>query len=199
MISYIIGNVAQIGDNYIVLDNNGIGYFILMPMSSLSRIGANEGEVKVYTYMAVREDDVSLFGFLSKGELEMFKLLIQVSGVGPKGALGILSSIGVDELKMAIAADDAKLISGAKGIGSKTAQKIVVELKGKIEKEVYISSANQTSSAQIKSASVSSEALDVLEALGFSRSSGMKALSQIEISDNMNASDIVSKALEIIE
>ena len=139
MISYIIGTVDTVSEGFIILENNGIGYKISMPGSSIYAIGGMDGEVKVYTYMAVKEDDVSLFGFLTRAELEMFKLLITVSGVGPKGAIGILSSISVEELKMAIAAEDHKLIAGAKGIGGKTAQKIVVELKGKIDKEVFAS------------------------------------------------------------
>lgn len=137
MINYIKGIVSQIGDGYIVLENNGIGYLIGMPSTELFRL--TEGiETTVYTYMAVREDDISLFGFTSSEDLNLFKRLLNVSGVGPKGALAILSSIPGDELKMAIASGDAKLISSSKGIGLKTAQKIIVELKDKFEKETVV-------------------------------------------------------------
>lgn len=200
MIGYIIGTVKQIDDNSVILENNGIGYIITMPISSICRISPGEEEVKVFTYMAVREDDLSLFGFLSKAELDMFKMLIQVSGVGPKGAVGILSSIGVEELRMAIAAEDSKLIAASKGIGTKTAQKIVVELKSKIDKEM-ISSGNTVVAAAVSSAEKTtvSEALEVLEALGFSRSAGVKAINQVENPENLGASELVSQALKFID
>ena len=200
MISYIIGRVTHIDDSFIILENNGIGYKITMPGSSLFAIGGMDGDVKVHTYMAVKEDDVSLFGFLTVGELEMFKLLITVSGVGPKGAMGILSSISVDELKMAIAAEDSKLIAGAKGIGGKTAQKIVVELKGKVDKEIALGGTRSgTKGANIGAASNISEAIDALEALGFGRSAAVKAINSIAQSGDMSVSDIIGEALKVIE
>ena len=133
----------------------------------------------------------------------MFKLLITVSGVGPKGAIGILSSINVDDLKMAIAAEDSKMISGAKGIGSKTAQKIVVELKGKISKDILSSSQAGTASGSVQTANVSrsitGEAIDALEALGFSRTSAVRAINQIEITEDITASELIGQALKIID
>ena len=202
MISYIKGTIAAVGENFAVIENNGIGYMITMPGSSLYAIGNMDGEVKVLTYMAVKEDDVSLYGFLTTSELEMFRMLITVSGVGPKGAIGILSSITADELKMAIAAEDSKLIASAKGIGSKTAQKIVVELKGKVGKEVLISDSLKAPSpgdAFAGRKSAVHEAIDALEALGFSRSSAVKAINQLEEIDDLTASDIIGRALKIIE
>ena len=201
MINYIIGNVTAVSDSYIILENNGIGYMITMPSSSIYAIGNMDGDIKVHTYMAVKEDDVSLFGFLTAAELEMFKMLITVSGVGPKGAIGILSSISVDELKMAIAAEDSKLIAAAKGIGSKTAQKIVVELKGKIGKDVFASQGALTASQGALSGKRTAvhEAIDALEALGFSRSSAVRAIDQLGSLDGMTVSEIIGQALKIIE
>ena len=201
MISYIIGTVSYVSDNFIILENHGIGYKITMPGSSLYAIGSMAGEVKVHTFMSVKEDDVSLFGFLTSAELEMFKLLITVSGVGPKGAIGILSSITVDELKMAIAAEDSKLIAAAKGVGSKTAQKIVVELKGKVDKEMLSSVGSQPSAgaaAGVKGSNVS-EAIDGLEALGFARTASVRAVGQIENPESMSVSDLIGQALKVIE
>ena len=201
MISYIIGDVAQVQEGSIVLENNKIGYYITMPGSSLYRLSQADTDIKVYTYMAVREDDVSLFGFLTKGELDMFKLLIQVSGVGPKAAIGILTSISVDDLKMAIVSEDDKMIAGAKGVGRKTAQKIVVELKGKINKDITAQGGLAASqvSAGLVAKTAAGEAVDALEALGFSRTSSVRAVSQIELTDGMTASDIIGLALNIIE
>ena len=194
MINYILGEIDTVGDGYIILENNGIGYYITMPASSIYKLGS--GQVKVYTYMAVREDDVSLYGFASKGELECFKLLIGVSGVGPRGAIGILSSISAEELKLAVAAEDAKLIAGAKGIGSKTAQKIVLELKGKIDRDSVLASPVSNTGA---SAGITGKAIDTLEALGFSRSSAVKAINQLEIPEGCDAGTVVNLALKIIE
>ncbi|MGI6071994.1 MAG: Holliday junction branch migration protein RuvA [Lachnospiraceae bacterium] len=202
MIGYIIGTVTAVSEGLIVLENNGVGYNIIMPGSSLYKLGVNDTDVRVYTYMSVREDDVSLFGFLSRNELNMFKMLITVSGVGPKGAIGILSSIGVDELKMAIAAEDAKLISVAKGVGSKTAQKIIVELKSKIDKDLLLrgeSIPSDAGSAAGSSSSITSEAIEALEVLGFGRTASVKAINRIEITEGMTSSELVSLALGVIE
>lgn len=201
MISYIIGKVTAVSDSHVILENNGIGYMITMPPSSIYALGNMDGDVKVHTYMAVKEDVVSLYGFLTASELEMFKMLITVSGVGPKGAIGILSSITVDELKMAIAAEDSKLIAAAKGIGSKTAQKIVVELKGKVGKDVLSQPGSFSASAAGLSGKRSSmhEAIDALEALGFSRSSSVRAIDQLGDAEGMSVSDIIGQALKIIE
>ncbi len=201
MISYINGTITYVAEGLAVVENNGIGYNIIMPGSSLYRLSQGDADVKVYTYMAVREDDVSLFGFLTRNELEMFKLLITVSGVGPKGAIGILSSISVDDLRMAISAEDDRLIAGAKGVGKKTAQKIVVELKGKIDKDVFGQSGTSSPGGKDRPAAVSEtgEAIDALEALGFSRTAAVRAINQIDITDDMSASEIIGQALKVIE
>ena len=201
MISYIIGTVAGIEENSIVLENGGIGYRIFMPGPSAYALTPGS-EVKVYTYMAVREDDVSLFGFTSAPDLEMFRMLLTVNGVGPKAALGILSSIETDELKMAIAAEDPKLISGAKGVGAKTAQKIILELKGKISKDVLSGAGADgllKAAVQPKAHSAAAEAVEVLEALGFSRSESTEALSQVVGAEDMDSSQLVSAALKLID
>ena len=135
MISYISGVVEEIEKDKVVVDNNGIGYGIFASHSTLEQIGIGE-QVKIYTYFSVREDAMQLYGFLSRQELQLFKLLIGVSGVGPKGGLAILSTCPGDSLSMAVLADDAKAISKAPGIGAKTAQKIIIELKDKIDDAV---------------------------------------------------------------
>lgn len=201
MISYIKGTVNSISEGFIILECSGIGYKINMPASSLYRLSQGDAETCVYTYMAVKEDDVSLYGFMTTAERAMFEMLLTVSGIGPKGAMGILSSISVDELKLAIAAEDSKLIAAAKGVGTKTAQKIVVELKGKFDKEMIASSAisAEKNSGYAPKGKAQSEAIDVLEALGFTRSSAVKAINSIEEQEGMDSSGLVSEALKVIE
>lgn len=199
MISYITGTAAGIGENFIILDNNGIGYKIFMPAPALYSIKPGDGNLKVHIHMSVRDDGISLFGFLSAAELEMFTLLLTVSGVGPKAALGILSSVGTDELKFAIASEDPKPISAAKGIGARTAQKIIVELKGKVSGEAPSAESFKFSDAGTPASSPRAEALSVLEALGFSGSESSEALRRVEGAGNMNSSQLVSEALKLID
>lgn len=189
MIGYIKGIVAQINDNHIVLDNHGIGYIIQMPLSSM--VSLTEGdEVTIYTYMAFGKEDVSLCGFTSGSELEMFKMLLKVSGIGPKGALNILSGVSVDTLKMAIASGDDKLIAASKGISAKTAQKIIVELKGKMSKEL-LAVGTDVRKASSKDDDRVNEAINAVVATGFDRTSCVRALANIEISYQMTVDEII--------
>ena len=135
MIAYIKGVLEDIGVGSVVVDNNGVGYEISVPDNLVNELPAIGNEVKIYTYLHVREDVMQLFGFLEKSDVEMFCLLITVSGIGPKGALGILSVLTSEDLKFAILAGDAKTISSAPGIGKKTAEKTILELKDKVKLE----------------------------------------------------------------
>ena len=132
MISYIIGDVRSISESEFVIENNNIGYLIKSSLSTLSIIELNN-EYKIYTSLQVREDDMSLYGFYSKDELDMFLLLTSVSSIGPKNAIGILSSLGVDDIKLAIIESDIDKLTKAKGIGKKTASRIILELMDKIK------------------------------------------------------------------
>ena len=133
MISYIIGDIKVISEDGFVIENNNIGYFINSTLTSLANIQINN-EYKIYTSMQVREDDISIYGFVSKEELEMFLLLISVSSVGPKIALGMLSSIDADDIKIAIVNNDIDTLTQGKGIGKKTASRIILELVDKVKK-----------------------------------------------------------------
>lgn len=133
MISYIKGDVKAISEDGFIIENNNIGYFINSTLTSLANIQINN-EYKIYTSMQVREDDISIYGFYSKEELEMFLLLISVSSIGPKIALGMLSSISADEIKLAIVNNDIDKLTDAKGIGKKTASRIILELIDKVKK-----------------------------------------------------------------
>ena len=186
MISFIKGNVAYIGDSYIVLDSHDIGFKISMPSSALFRL--NEGMiVTIYTHLAVREDDMSLYGFLCNEDLYMFQQLITVSGVGPKGALGILSNISTEELKMAITAGDAKLISQSKGIGLKTAQKLVVDLKGKFKDTSLVNDANGKAAVNKNI----DTAIMFVESTGISRAQCIKALSKSDVTESSDVDEII--------
>ena len=186
MISFIKGIISLVSDSYIILNCNNMGFMISMPSTALYRL--SEGmEVTVYTHLAVKEDDLSLYGFLNNEELFLFKQLITVSGVGPKGALGILSGISAEELKMAIASGDARLIAGSRGIGLKTAQKIIVELKGKFKSDP---SASSVTSAKQNNSNIETAIL-FAESTGISRTQCLKALSRSEIPDNADVDMII--------
>ena len=134
MIQYIHGTLCEISDGMIIVEAGGIGYGINVPSSVIGELPAVGTEVRIYTYYSVKEDSQSLFGFLYKEDREMFVQLIGVNGIGPKGALAILSALKPDDLRMAIITGDAKAISSAQGIGKKTAERVVLELRDKIAK-----------------------------------------------------------------
>lgn len=137
MISYIIGHIRMINEDSFVIENNNIGYLIFSSLTTLANIEINN-EYKIYTSMQVREDDISLFGFFTKDELEMFTLLTSVSTIGPKIAMGILSSISVNEIKTAIINNDIDKLTVAKGIGKKSASRIILELVDKVKKMDFV-------------------------------------------------------------
>lgn len=137
MISYIIGHIRSINEDSFIIENNNMGYLIFSSLATLSNIEINN-EYKIYTSMQVREDDISLFGFFTKDELEMFTLLTSVSTIGPKIAMGILSSISVNEIKTAIINNDIDKLTVAKGIGKKSASRIILELVDKVKKMDFV-------------------------------------------------------------
>ena len=171
MIGYIKGTVAELSADRLILENGGIGYEIFVPASVLDA-GIRQGqELKVYTYLHVREDALQLFGFQSRDELQTYRLLLGVSGIGPKAAIGILSAMSVDTLRFAVLSDDAAAIAKAPGIGKKTAQKLILELKDKFSLEEAFEkklAANQQDAAEPVSEDAASEAVQALVALGYS-------------------------------
>lgn len=193
MISYISGVVDDIEKDKVIIDNNGMGYGIFVSRNTLDQIGIGE-QIKIYTYLSVREDAMQLYGFLSKQELQIFKLLIGVSGVGPKGGLAILSTCPGDSLSLAIISDDAKAISKAPGIGAKTAQKIIIELKDKIDFEEMI--ATKDSNTTTINNGVVSDAIEALTSLGYSQSMAYQAVKNIKNVDDMDVEDILKAALK---
>ena len=185
MIGYIKGEVAAIYEDRLVLENNGIGYNIYMPVSSLELIEGIGAVVKIHTYLCVREDAMLLYGFLTKDDLDLYRLLISVGGIGPKGGLSLLSVMTSDELKFAIMSGDAKQIAKAPGIGAKTAQRVILDLKDKIDivSEFEQAYTEHGQKAHDTMSSVKEEAALALTALGYSQTDAYKAVRQAQGDD----------------
>lgn len=199
MIAFLKGDVAGIYEGQIVLEVNGVGYNIFMPQSSIDTIRGIGSQLKIYTYLSVREDAMWLYGFLTKDDLDFFKLLIMVNGIGPKGALGILSVMSVDDLKFAILSSDAKTISKAPGIGAKTAQRIIIDLKDKISLEETFEHKLASVNAQDDDITgIRQEAVEALCALGYSSSDSLRAVRRIDIGDNDDVETVLKGALKYL-
>lgn len=192
MLGFIKGIVEDIEEDKAVVDCNGIGYNVFMPGSMLSQISVGE-KVKIYTYLSVREDAMYLFGFLQKQDLDIFKKLITVSGIGPKGGLSIMSVMSADEVRMAIIAGDDKAISKAPGVGAKTAMKVIVELKDKIKLDdtAFMSKVTSTTAEN----GMENEAVMALVALGYSQQESVNAVKSVASSGCDDAAAIIKEAL----
>ena len=196
MISYIIGEIKYIGEDNFVIENNNIGYFINSSFNTIKTLEINN-EFKIFTKMNVREDDISLFGFSSKDELEVFELLTSVSTIGPKNAIAILSTLNVDKIKLAIVNNDIDTLTKAKGIGKKTASRIILELVDKVKKmaindDISISNPdidNITSNGEIE------VAREALLNLGYQRNSIDKVLASLKDS-NLSLEEIIKESLK---
>ena len=193
MFYYISGTLALKGEGYVVIDANGIGYKILTSVYSLEKL-SGAGEVKMYTYMYIREDICDLYGFASEEELNMFTLLISVSGIGPKAAVAILSTMPPSDVALAIVSGDTKAITRAQGVGPKVAQRILLELKDKIKNEQILSGTVSGEDAVPVSFGVSNEAVEALCVLGYSSIEAKQALSGIDM--NMDLELIIKEALK---
>ena len=200
MYSYIKGQLAEvIGEDWIVIENNGIGYNIHIPSQVLEYLPGIGEDVKIYTYLYVREDAYVLYGFLTRDDLNVFKLLIGVNGIGPKGALAILSVLSTDNLRFAILSDDAKTIAKAPGVGGKTAQRVIIELKDKLSLEDAFEQKlenNQNMSAKNTATGKKNEAVEALVSLGYSSSEALKVLARIDISEESTVEAILKEALK---
>lgn len=203
MISYIKGTLEYINESFIIVETGGIGYRIVVPTSVLAKLPAIGMDVTIFTYMAVREDAIVLYGFLEPDDESMFEKLITVNGIGPKGAVGILSVLTPDELRFAILSDDVKTISKAPGIGPKTAGRLVLELKDKVDlresfelMSSHIAGDSDTMSAGNVSGDVKKEAVQALVVLGYSQSEALKAVSNVVVSEDAGVEQILKLALK---
>lgn len=195
MFAYIKGVVEEIAEDSIVLDHDGIGYFIYVPSTVLSQLPGKGVEVKIHTYFQVKEDGFSLFGFLSKEELELFKLLISVNGIGPKAGISILSVLSAEDLRFAIVSEDDKAIAQAPGVGKKTAQRVIIDLKDKID---FVGAVESKLDAGEKNAisGARNDAILALSSLGYSQTESYKAVAEIENADEMDVESIIKEALK---
>ena len=201
MIAYIKGTVAEILGDRILLEAGSMGYNIFMPMAAAEKALRTGDQVKIHTYLNVREDAMQLFGFLTRDDLNTFKLLLGVSGIGPKAALGVLSGLSADELRFAVLADDVKTISRAPGIGKKTAQKLILELKDKLSlEEAFEKKTEHLQGADAQEMSglsdMRKEAVEALTALGYSGADALKAVKKVEITQEMNVELLLKAALK---
>jgi len=202
MYSYIRGLLTEIDTGFIVVEAGGVGYGICIPASVVSELPTIGTEVKIYTHFAVREDGQTLYGFLYKEDREMFRSLITVSGIGPKGALSILSVMQPDDLRMAIATGDAKSISKAPGIGKKTAERVIIDLRDKMtgESAAVLTNAGLNTAAETAARNQGpvAEAIDALTMLGFSRMEAGRAVGMLALTEDMTTEDVIRKALKAI-
>lgn len=198
MYSYIKGVLAELEEDAMVVETGGIGYHIYTTGQTFSRLPSLGDEVKIYTYLYIREDAMLLYGFCSKDELRVFKLLLGVSGIGPKGALAILSVMTTDDLRFAVLGDDAKTIAKAPGVGVKTAQRLILELRDKLSiEEAFEEKLSQAEDiGRDKAKGAKNEAVQALVALGYSSSEALKALGGIEITEETDVEDLLKAALK---
>jgi Holliday junction DNA helicase RuvA len=188
MIASLKGKLESLGSDWAVINAGGIGFQVFMPTPTLSTLGSVGGEVKLYTHLHLREDNATIYGFASTGELELFKTLINVSGLGPKLALSMLSAMDIEQLTMAIATGNAELLTGIPGIGKKMASRLVLELKDKIAIGLVT-----TPVAEL--AQENTDVLSALTSLGYSASEATRALASLPRDRELSLEEKVKLAL----
>lgn len=192
MFSYIKGEVKIKANNFIAVDVNNVGFKIFMTEKEIQQIEIGN-IVKVYTYMRVKEDDISLFGFLSNDELTMFELLISVGGIGAKSATQILSNIEPTDFALSVITEDVSKLKKLPGIGAKTAQRIILELKDKIKTNEAIT--NEESETRVVSSQNVQDAIDALQVLGYNRKSIQKAFEKI-VTNGKSVEELIKEGLK---
>ncbi len=197
MYAYIKGEVTGLSGDFAVVEANGIGYLIHIPLGPAGQSLRIGQEAKVYTYLHIKESMVELYGFLSEDDLEIFKMMLGVSGIGPKGALAVLSVMTPDELRLAILSGDAKAIAKAQGIGGKTAQRLILELRDKVSAMGGTAPGQPDipPGAQEARQGIREDARLALEALGYSPSESAKAVSSVTVSPDMTVERLLKEAL----
>ena len=199
MYAYIEGILEEENENAIVLDTGGIGYEIYMPLYELQRLSGKRGDsVRIYTYFQVSENGIALYGFLNKTRKELFLKLITVNGVGPKAAIAILGTLSEEDLRFAILAEDEKALTRAPGIGAKTAKRIILDLKDKIDFVEAVEGKLDSGMAASLPPSAKNDAIEALVALGYSSSDALRAFSGMEITDDMSVEQLIKAALKVM-
>lgn len=205
MYAYIKGTLEEITEDAVVVETGNIGYNVRVSATTAQMLPGIGSEVKIYTYTCVREDAFILYGFLTRDDLEIFKKLITVNGIGPKGGLAILSVMNADALRFAIMAGDAKSIARAPGVGNKTAERVILDLRDKILLEDTLRGAGEpvaASAALVTGAGtdhvMKKEAIEALVALGYSASDATNAVKKVEMDENSTVEGILKAALKFM-
>lgn len=197
MIGFVQGKVDAISEDNVVIDTGGIGYNVRISAKTAQELPGIGQEIRLYTYTSVREDGISLFGFLSRDSLDIFKKIITVNGIGPKGGLAVLSVMSADELKFAIISGNAQAITKAPGIGKKTAERVILDLKDKISVEdTQIQKEISSYAGLPQTGKAQNEAVEALTALGYSATDALHAVRQIEHAEEMDVEAILKLALK---
>lgn len=202
MYAYLKGIVQDIREDNMILEVNQVGYNIKIAPAAMERIPAIGDMMTVYTYTCVREDTFCLYGFSSQDDLDIFKKLITVNGIGPKGGQAILSVMSADDLRFAIVSGDAKAIAKAPGVGTKTAERVILDLRDKVSLEDTLAhlgaDVEKTGTDSGVSQAASKEAIQALAALGYSASEATKAVKQVEVTPDMDTEAILKAALKLM-
>lgn len=202
MITYIRGILEGMEEDKVIVDVGGVGYGIYMAGTAMGRLPALGKEVKIHTHLHVKEDLMQLYGFLTRDELRVFRLLIGVSGIGPKGGLGILAQLTPDELRFAVMSKDIKAISAAPGIGKKTAEKLIVELKDKLKIEDVldhqVEAANGAAEDTVNAQGLQADAVQALTALGYGNTEALQAVRKVEMDESTTVEDLLKGALKYL-
>ena len=202
MIAFVSGQLENVSGNTAVIDVNGLGFEVQVSAQTAGELASQgiDAAVKLYTYMIVREDQISLCGFLSRDELNLFKMLITVSGVGPKGALSILSAMSADELRYNIVSGDAAAISRAPGVGKKTAERVILDLRDKLKNTMDMNegpSGEMSGSVPLQENSAEKDAVDALVSLGYARQEAARAVAQAKNDGAVGTEELLHKALAL--
>lgn len=202
MFSYIRGELAEVMEESIVVETGGVGFFIRVPQTVMNALPPQGRTVKIYTHFRVSEDSMQLYGFLNREDLDLFRMLLGVSSVGPKAALGVLSVLSADDLRFAVLSDDAKTIARAPGIGPKTAKKIILDLKDRLSLEEAfehrLSQNQQEDNALSPAMNPQDEAVQALAALGYSAAESLRAVRSLEDTEGMDTEMILKMALKAL-
>ena len=199
MIAFLKGKIEELEETKAIVDVNGLGYGVFITGRDASVLSGNRETIKLHTYLQVREDAMQLYGFLKKDDLHVFRLLLGVNGIGPRAALGILSALSANDIRFAVLAGDAKAISRAPGIGAKSAQKIILELKDKFDlQETFDSSLAETendTAVTVGDRQIQDEAVQALVALGYPAGESLKAVRSVQQTEDMTTEDLLKAAL----
>ena len=202
MISYIRGELAAVEEDRVIVEVGGIGWGIFMSGRAMGSLPAVGSEVKLHTYLNVKEDAMQLFGFLTRDDLAVFRQVIQVNGIGPKGGLAVLSVLTPDDLRFAVMSNDVKAISAAPGIGKKTAEKLILELKDKLKIEDALEHAatgeEMTEPGTAQGTQVQADAVAALAALGYGSTEALRAVRKVEDSGEMTVEEVLKQALKYL-